>query len=216
MKLRQFSVATVNLYNLQLARRCHEPEPATVDDGRVRRQGHLAGRSTDQPERRRRRPAGAAGTATPWSRCCGVAGLSDTYDLLADPATGDRIVCAALVRRGLLHGTPRVGGPVPRRRAPGVDRGRGPAGTRRSPSRSPGSRGPCCDFQIELRDDRPATEVFVTHLKSKLPDRDLQRGLVSPRPGPLPSPTPPRSGPLCPRSGAPRRPPVCVSCSPRS
>ena len=36
-----------------------------------------------------------------------AAALEDEYDLLAEPATGSRIVCAALVRKGLLRGTPR-------------------------------------------------------------------------------------------------------------
>ena len=36
-----------------------------------------------------------------------AAGMEDQYDLLAEPATGSRIVCGALVRKGLLRGTPQ-------------------------------------------------------------------------------------------------------------
>ncbi len=35
------------------------------------------------------------------------ANLDDDYDLLAAPATGGRIVCAAIVRKGLLRGDPQ-------------------------------------------------------------------------------------------------------------
>ena len=111
-----------------------------------------------------------------------AAGLSDTYDLLADPATGDRIVCAALVRRGLLHGTPRIGGTVPRRRAPG-----GPTAGEdpQAPAIAITIPGPRSRARLPDRasDDRPATEVFITHLKSKLPTAIYNEGWYRRDPG---------------------------------
>lgn len=40
-----------------------------------------------------------------WSKPALEAALKDQYDVLAEPATGETIVCAALVRKGLLAGT---------------------------------------------------------------------------------------------------------------
>ena len=214
MKLRQFSVATINLYNLQLPGDAMNPNQrpwtTTEFDAKV---SWLATRLTTLD-------ADVVGLQELWHRDAMVAvlraaGLSDTYDLLADPANGDRIVCAALVRRGLLHGTPRWVDRFP----DGVHLESTAGEDPQAPAIAitiPGFSRPVLSFQIELRDDRPVTEVFVTHLKSKLPDRDLQRGLVSPMTPASTSLTSPRSGRPCPRSGAPRRPPVYASCSPRS
>ena len=106
MKLRQFSVATVNLYNLQLPGAAMNPNQrpwtTTEFDAKVT---WLAARLTALD-------ADVIGLQELWHRealaaVLQAAGLTDRYDLLAEPANGDRIVCAALVRRGLLHGTPR-------------------------------------------------------------------------------------------------------------
>ena len=127
MKLRQFSVATVNLYNLQL------PGAAMNPNQRPWTTAEFDAKVTWLAARLTALDADVVGLQELWHRDAMVAvlraaGLSDTYDLLADPATGDRIVCAALVRTWTAARHAAVGGPVPRRRAPGVDRRRGPAG----------------------------------------------------------------------------------------
>lgn len=96
--------------------------------------------------------------------------LADYYDLVATPATGIRIVCAALVRKGLLRGPPDWIDRFPDAlrlqtndlndpQAPGIS------------VSLPGFSRPVLHLQLALRDDEPLTEVFVTHLKSKLPTR---------------------------------------------
>ncbi len=181
MRLRQFSVATINLYNLQLPGAALNPnqQPWTVAEFEAKIAWLAAQLSTLD--------ADVVGLQELWHRDALVAvlqaaGLTDTYDVLADPANGDRIVCAALVRRGLLHGTPRW-----------VDRF--PDGVRlestsgedpQAPAIAitiPGFSRPVLNFQVELRDDRPPTEVFVTHLKSKLPTAVYNEGWYRRDPG---------------------------------
>lgn len=97
-----------------------------------------------------------------------AAGLTDAYDLVADPADGSRIVCAALVRRGLLvPGTlwwvdafpPRLvlRSATEDEQTPEVD------------VRITGFARPVLHLGLTLREDEPATELFVCHLKSKAP-----------------------------------------------
>jgi hypothetical protein len=95
--------------------------------------------------------------------------LKHTYDMLAKPATGGKIICGALVRKGLLTGEPTWVDEFPDEvvlrsekdpddpQAPGI-----------SVTIDKFSR-PVLNFQVKLRDDLPPTEVFVVHLKSKLP-----------------------------------------------
>ncbi|WP_128367933.1 endonuclease/exonuclease/phosphatase family protein [Phycicoccus flavus] len=98
----------------------------------------------------------------------GAAGLTDTYDVLATPADGTRIVCAALVRRGLLvdgsaewvqHFPPELV-----LRSSGEDRQ-----TPEIDVRIDGFSRPVLRFEIAPRDDGPAVLVHVCHLKSKAP-----------------------------------------------
>jgi predicted extracellular nuclease len=95
--------------------------------------------------------------------------LKDEYQPLATPATGKKIVCGALVRKELLAGEPKW-----------IDKF--PEATRLELKEDPDDpqspeikvtinafSRPVLRFQVNLRDDQPATEVIVTHLKSKLP-----------------------------------------------
>ena len=95
--------------------------------------------------------------------------LKDTYEALATPATGKKIVCGALVRRGLRTGEPKWEDKFPD--AVKLDLKEDP-GDPQSPqikvTINAFSR-PVLRFQVKLRDDQTPTEVFVTHLKSKLP-----------------------------------------------
>lgn len=167
MKLRKFSVATVNLFNLQLPGEPMNPgqTPWTAEqfDRKIHWLGaQLAGLDAD-----------VVGLEELWHRDAMVqvlaaGGLTDTYDLIADRATGARIVCAALVRKGLLHGTPRWVDRFP----DGVRLELANPDDRQAPAISvtiPGFSRPVLNFQLGLRDDQPPTEVFVAHLKSKLP-----------------------------------------------
>lgn len=167
MKLQKFSVATVNLYNLQLPGKAMNPgqTPWTQDEFNRKAAwlgAQLAGLNAD-----------VVGLEELWHRDAMVAvlaagGLTDAYDLIADRATGVRIVCGALVRKGLLHGTPRWVDRFP----DAVRLESANPSDPQAPAISitiPGFSRPVLNFQIELRDDQPPTEVFVAHLKSKLP-----------------------------------------------
>lgn len=174
MKLRQFSVATVNLYNLQLPGAAMNPnqQPWTTTEFEAK-VSWLGTQLTTLD-------ADIIGLQELWHRdallaVLEAAGLTDTYDVLADPATGDRIVCAALVRRGLLRGTPRWLDRFP----DGVRLESASGEDPQAPAIAitiPGFSRPVLNFQVVLRDDRPATEVFVTHLKSKLPTAIYNEG----------------------------------------
>lgn len=95
--------------------------------------------------------------------------LSDDYDLLAETADGGHITCGAIVRKGLLRGTPQWIDTFPaamRLESRGDD------------AQSPdirvaidGFSRPVLHFEVALRDEPPLTHVFVAHLKSKLPAR---------------------------------------------
>lgn len=91
--------------------------------------------------------------------------------MVADPATGDGIVCAALVRKGLLTGTPewidRFSDAVVLRSS---DDPNDPQAPHIDVAIDRFSR-PVLHFAVALREDQPATEVFVVHLKSELPTR---------------------------------------------
>lgn len=167
MSLQRFSVATFNLFNLQLPGLAMNPGQKVWTPAEFNRKvswigGQLAALDAD-----------IVGLQELWhadamAQVLAASGLDTTYDLLALPATGKRIVCGALVRKGLLRGDPRW-----------VDKF--PEGTRleesnpadpQAPAISviiPGFSRPVLSFTVALRDDGPLTEVFVTHLKSKLP-----------------------------------------------
>ena len=164
----RFSVATFNLYNHQLPGKRMNPgqKPWTEDEFAVKvawvaQQLHAI-------------DADIVGLQELWSREAMVrvlqaAALEDEYDLLAEPATGSRIVCAALVRKGLLRGTPRWVDKFPpelRLESSGND-----AQTPDVKVTIPHFSRPVLNFQVALREQPPLTEVFVAHLKSKLPER---------------------------------------------
>ena len=103
------------------------------------------------------------------------AGLEQEYALLAGPATGARIVCAALVRRELLvPGTATWIEDFPedlRLESGGEDP--------QTPDVSVRIRGfsrPVLRFDIAPRRDEPATSVYVCHLKSKAPTQVWREG----------------------------------------
>lgn len=95
-------------------------------------------------------------------------GLADEYDALVPPdADGKKIVCAAIVRKGLLVGVPEWIAAFP------------PKFTLRSSGDDPqtpqidvtikGFSRPVLHCAIKPRDDEPDMHVYVCHLKSKTP-----------------------------------------------
>src|SRR4051795_5711591 len=100
-----FSVATFNLYNFQLPGLAMNPfqKPWTTDE--FNHKVSWVARMLETID------ADIVGLQELWHAEAMEAvlareALKDTYDLLATPATGSKIVCAALVRKGLLSGTP--------------------------------------------------------------------------------------------------------------
>ncbi|QKJ20456.1 endonuclease/exonuclease/phosphatase family protein [Microbacterium hominis] len=169
MNLQRFRVATFNLYNLQLPGRRMNPGQRPWTDGEFARKiAWTAGRL-------RALDADIVGLQELWHRDAAAAvleaaGMADEYDLVADAADGGHIVTAALVRKGLLVGE-----------AEWIERFpealRLESNTPHDPQ-APGIRvsiprfaRPVLRLRVALRDDHPHTEVYVVHLKSKLPIR---------------------------------------------
>ena len=169
MSLRSFSVATFNLYNFQLPGKFMNPGQKPWTQEEFDRKVAWVARILTSVD------ADVVGLQELWHRDAMVAalehgGLTDTYDLLAEPATGSHIVCGALVRKGLLRGVPEWTMDFPDAvRLESED-----AADPQAPAIKvsiPGFSRPVLRFQLALRDEPPLTEVFVTHLKSKLPTR---------------------------------------------
>ena len=164
----RFSVATFNLLNLQVPGGRLNPGQRPWSEEQFARKAAWVG------ERLAALDADIVGLQELWSsaameRVLEGAGLAEEYDLLARPATGTKIVCAALVRKGLLRGEPRWIERFPeemRLHSSGND----PQAPEISVAISRFSR-PVLHFQVALREAPPLTEVFVAHLKSKLGER---------------------------------------------
>ena len=168
ISLDRFSVATFNLFNLQLPGRSLNPgQKAWTKTGFARKVSWIARQIGDLD-------ADVVGLQELWHREAMEAvlakrDLAADYELLAEPADGGHIICAALVRKGLRRGEPRWIDTFPsavRLESGGDDP--------QSPVIRVAIRGfsrPVLTFQLALRDEPPLTHVFVTHLKSKLPAR---------------------------------------------
>lgn len=169
MDLKRFSVATFNLFNLQ-------------DAGREMHRG--AAWTEQQFEKKAWWTAWQLETLNPdivglqelWSKtalekvlAAGTDELKDRYDVLATPANGKKIVCAALVRKGLLDGEPNWVDKFPDAvKLQSSDDANDPQAPRISVTINKFSR-PVLNFAVRLRSDEPATHIYVVHLKSKLP-----------------------------------------------
>ena len=168
MNRERFTVATFNLYNFQLPGLHMNPGQQPWTDEEFARKVAWVGRQLTDID------ADIVGLQELWNkaameRVLEDPGLGAAYDLLADPADGSKIVCAALVRKGLPRETPRwidAFPPEVRLQSSGDDP--------QSPDINVGithfSR-PVLTFKVALRDQPPLTEIFVAHLKSKLPER---------------------------------------------
>jgi predicted extracellular nuclease len=169
MSLDEFSVATFNLYNLQVPGESMNPGQVPWT------QAEYDAKLTWISQQLRLLDPDIVGVQELWNRqalvdVLAAGGLTDTYDVLADPATGGRIVCAALVRKGLLRGDPVWVDTFPEAVRLESHDLQDPQAPEISVRVTRFSR-PVLRFQVALRDEPPLTEVFVTHLKSKLPTR---------------------------------------------
>lgn len=169
MNLERVHVATFNLYNLQLPGLRMNPNQKPWTKEEFERKVSWTARQLSALD------ADIVGLQELWhadalAEVLKRHELADTYDLLADPADGRRIVCAALVRKGLLSSEPNWIDRFP-------DAVRLHSGDPADPQAPaimvaiPGFSRPVLRFGVMLRDDGPQTEVFVAHLKSKLPTR---------------------------------------------
>lgn len=167
MKLKSLSIATFNLFNL------NEPGlPIYTDkDGWTPEQ---YARKIDWTARQLRTlESDVWGFQELWNKlslvkALGVAEMSDAYDLLAPAdAIGKRIVCAALVRKGLLVGEPEWISDFPQAfklRSTGDD-----PQTPAIDVAITGFSRPVLHFAIKPRADEPDIHVYVCHFKSKAP-----------------------------------------------
>jgi endonuclease/exonuclease/phosphatase family metal-dependent hydrolase len=166
----RFSVATFNLYNLQLPGDPMNPGQTPWTDAEFARKVEWIAQQLTALD------ADLVGLQELWSREAMervlAPELDGEYDLLAEPANGGKIVCGALVRKGLLRGTPswiETFPPELRLESSGND-----AQTPDVRVTIPRFSRPVLHFQVALREQPPLTEVFVAHLKSKLPERVYQ------------------------------------------
>ena len=102
----KFSVATFNLYNFQLPGLPMNPFQKPWTKAEFARKVSWVARMLDGID------ADIIGLQELWNAeametVLAREALEGKYDLLATPATGSKIVCAALVRKGLLSGTPK-------------------------------------------------------------------------------------------------------------
>jgi predicted extracellular nuclease len=167
MNLRRLSLGTFNLYNL------NEPGTPMYRD----RDGWSASeydRKIDWTQRTIRllRPD-IFGFQELWhraslARALEASGLAQDYDLLApEDANGTHIVCAAIVRKGLVLGEPEWIVTFPEKfvlKSSGDD----PQTPAISVTISSFSR-PVLHFQVRPRTDHDPIHVYVCHLKSKQP-----------------------------------------------
>jgi endonuclease/exonuclease/phosphatase family metal-dependent hydrolase len=104
-----------------------------------------------------------------------ASGLADEYDLLVpDDANGTHIVCAAIVRKGLLEGEPEWIADFPDKlilQSSGDD----PQTPAISVNIDSFSR-PVLHFKVKPREDQEAVDVYVCHLKSKAPTKVFNEG----------------------------------------
>lgn len=167
MNLRQLSVATFNLYNLNLPRLPMYRNRAGWGEEAYQH------KVTWAAQQLRLLQADVVGFQELWHRdalqaVVAAAGMAESHELVAPPnADGRRIVCAALVRRGLMDGTPQWIADFPEgfRLAGGGD-------DPQTPDMAVNIQGfsrPVLHLGIRPRAKEAAIQVWVCHFKSKAP-----------------------------------------------
>ena len=167
MNLRTLSVGTFNLYNL------NEPGLALYRDRDGWSQSEYERKIEWTQRSIRLLDPDILGFQELWhraslARALAAAGLSNDYDLLApEDANGTHIVCAAIVRKGLLLGQPEWIVSFAQKfvlQSAGDD----PQTPAISVNITSFSR-PVLHFQVRPRADHDPIHVYVCHLKSKNP-----------------------------------------------
>lgn len=174
MKLRTLSIATFNLFNLNLpGLPIYTDRDGWDGTGFSRKIAWTARQLLELP-------ADVFGFQELWhtdalAQVFDTAGIRGDYDLLTpDNAQGTHIVCAAAVRKGLLAGSPEWISDFP----PGFvlsSQGDDPQTPEIQVSITGFSR-PVLHFTIRPRDDESEVHVYVCHLKSKAPTRVHREG----------------------------------------
>ena len=170
MELKRFSVATFNLFNLNL------PDKPMYRNPTGWTKTEFKAKANWISQQLRRLNADIVGFEELWhrealERVLEVGGQTDDYEVLATPAVGTEITCAAIVRKGLLKGDPTWITNFPKTvRLQSKNDPSDPQSPQISVTIKNFSR-PVLSFEVALRQDQPATKVFVAHLKSKLPTR---------------------------------------------
>lgn len=167
MNLKRLSICTFNLYNL------NEPGIPIYTDANGWSQAEYDLKIDWTQRILRLLEADVFGFQELWNadsirRALDAADKTAEYDLLVPPDTdGRRIVCAAIVRKGLLSGTPewienfppkfvlKSSGDDPQTPAIGVSIDR--------------FSRPVLHFEIAPREDHPPVHIYVCHFKSKGP-----------------------------------------------
>lgn len=169
MKLSRLSIATFNLYNL------NRPGAPIYTNAKGWSQAEYARKIEWTANQFKLLQADVCGFQELWhpdalADVLEASGLHGDYELIVpDDADGAKIVCAALVRRGLLSGQPQWIGDFPEAfmlRSQGDD-----PQTPEIEVNIGGFSRPVLNFAIRPRDDHPAVQVYVCHLKSKAPTR---------------------------------------------
>jgi len=167
MKLKQLSIATFNLYNL------NEPGVALYTDRDGWSPAEYELKIAWTARQLKILKSDVFGFQELWhasslARALDAAGLRDEYDTLVPPdADGSKIVCAAIVRKGLMTSAPDWISEFPekfRLQSSGDDP--------QTPLIDVTIRGfsrPVAHFTIKPRDDEPEVHVYVCHFKSKGP-----------------------------------------------
>lgn len=169
MNLRQLSIASFNLYNL------NEPGLPIYTDQDGWTQAEYDRKIAWAARQLQTLKSDLWGFQELWNgaslaQVLSTAGLSAEYDLLTAPASnGTRIDCAAIVRKGLLRGTPEWVRDFPQGfvlQAQGDD-----PQTPHIAVNITGFSRPVLHFTIQPRDPGPEVHVYVCHFKSKGPTK---------------------------------------------
>jgi len=169
MNLKQFAVATFNLYNLNL------PGRPIYSDRKGWTQAEYELKIAWTAQQLQRLKSDIFGFQELWhgdalKQALELAGQSAEFDmLLPENAQGSQIVNAALVRKGLLVGAPEWISQFPPKfklRSEGDD-----AQTPQIDVNISGFSRPVLHFAVQLRSKLPPVHVYVCHFKSKGPTR---------------------------------------------
>lgn len=174
MSVRKLSIATCNLYNLNLpGLPIYRDQDGWSEEAYGRKIAFMA-------QTLREDPSDVWGFQELWHNdalgaCFDAAGIRDQYQLLLPPDhTGQSIVCAAAVRHDLLVDTPEWIDRFPDELI--MQSGGDDDQTSEISVKINRFSRPVLHLQIRPRDDRETIHVYVCHFKSKAPTRVNREG----------------------------------------